>query len=73
VSDFGNDFEKQENYSLLNSKVEYRRENLTAFLTVNNVTDRKYSEYGVLGGFPVEKAFFPSPERNFVVGASVHW
>jgi len=73
VSDFGNDFENQESYSLLNSKIEYRRENLTAFLTVNNVTDRKYSEYGVLGGFPVEKAFFPSPERNFVVGASLLW
>lgn len=73
ISDFGNEFESQESYSLLNGKIEYRRTPFTAFLTVNNVTDRKYTEYGVLGGFPLEKAFFPSPERNITIGASLHW
>jgi outer membrane receptor protein involved in Fe transport len=42
-----------------------------AFLDINNLTNREYSEFGVLGGFPVEKAFYPSPKRNFLVGLSI--
>jgi len=35
------------------------------------LTDAEYSEYGVLGGFPVEEALYPSPEFNFLVGLAV--
>jgi outer membrane receptor protein involved in Fe transport len=35
---------------------------------VNNLTDRKYSEYGVIGGFVPSPFFYPSPERNWVAG-----
>jgi hypothetical protein len=30
--------------------------------------NHEYSEYGVLGGFPVERAFYPSPTFNARVG-----
>ena len=43
------------------------------FLDINNVTDKKYSEYGVLGGFPLEEAFYPSPERNVLFGVSAEF
>ena len=71
VSDFSNSFDKQSDYIVINSKFKYVWKSLTAFLDINNLTDKKYSEYGVLGGFPLEKAYYPSPGRNFLFGVSV--
>jgi iron complex outermembrane receptor protein len=71
ISDFANDFDDQEDYIVVNGKIKYTWKNLTAFLDVNNLFNKEYSEYGVLGTFPLEKAFFPSPKRNFLVGLSI--
>jgi iron complex outermembrane receptor protein len=71
VSDFEGDFSDQDDFLVINGKLKYKRKMLTAFLDINNMTNRGYSEYGVLGGFPLEKAFYPSPERNFLFGVSV--
>ncbi|MEE8328735.1 MAG: hypothetical protein V3R54_02265, partial [Thermodesulfovibrionia bacterium] len=70
ISDFENNSGKQEDYIVINCKFKYEWKSLTAFLDINNLLDKEYSEYGVLGGFPVEKAFYPSPERNFLIGLS---
>ena len=69
-SDFPNDFSKQDHYVVLNTKLKYTWKKYTAFLDINNFLDEEYSEFGVLGGFPVEPAFYPSPEINFLVGVS---
>ena len=71
VSDFTNKSGNQEDYLVVNGKIKYRWKALSAFLDINNLTNEEYSEYGVLGGFPVEKAFYPSPKRNFLMGLSV--
>ncbi len=71
ISDFENDFSNQEDYIVVNSKIKYRWKSFTAFLDINNITNEEYSEYGVKGGFPVEKAFYPSSKRNFLAGLSV--
>jgi len=73
VGDYANGFESQESFSVLNLKLEYEWRNLAAHFTVSNATDERYSEYGALGGFPVERGFFPSPERNFSAGLSLSW
>jgi iron complex outermembrane receptor protein len=73
VSDFSNDFEEQEDYIVVNGKIQYTWKTVTAFLDVNNIFDKEYSEYGVLGTFPLEKAFFPSPERNVLAGVSIEF
>ncbi len=73
VSDFANDFGKQSDYIVINSKLKYEWKSLTAFLDINNLTDKEYSEFGVIGGFPVERAFFPSPKTNFLTGLSVNF
>jgi outer membrane receptor protein involved in Fe transport len=72
-SDFTNSFENQEDYVIINSKLKYQRKNLAAFLDINNLTDKEYSEFGTLSLFdsPVQKAFYPSPEINFLFGVSV--
>jgi outer membrane receptor protein involved in Fe transport len=43
---------------------------IRAFAGVNNLTNEKYSEYAVIGGFPTQTNFYPAPERNYVVGLS---
>jgi iron complex outermembrane recepter protein len=70
VSDFSNEFDNQKGYFLLNAKLAYEWKSLKAFIDVNNLLDKEYSEYGVKGGFPVEKAFYPSPGRNVLAGLS---
>ena len=72
-SDYANTFSNQDDYIVLNAKFKYNWKNFATFLYINNITDEKYSEYGVLGGFPVEEAFYPSPERNFYFGVSVDY
>ncbi len=71
ISDFSNAFSNQKSYVVLNSKIQYQWRSLRVFLDINNFTNKEYSEYGVIGGFPIEKAFYPSPKRNFLVGLSV--
>lgn len=70
ISDFGNDFEYQDDYIVLNTKLKYNWEKMSVFLNVNNLTDEKYSEYGVLGGYPLERAYYPSPGINWFLGFS---
>lgn len=71
ISDFTNDFGSQESYLVLNSKINYHWKYLNAFLNINNLTNTKYPEFGVIGGFPIEKAFYPSPRINFLAGVTI--
>jgi iron complex outermembrane receptor protein len=67
-SDYANAFPEQDDHVVLNAKIKYNRKNFTAFLDINNLLNEEYSEYGVLSGPPIEEAFYPSPEINFLLG-----
>jgi outer membrane receptor protein involved in Fe transport len=68
-SDFANAFDDQKDYLVLNTKLKYNWKSLTAFLDINNITNKEYSEYGVLSlGGTVEEAYYPSPKINFLLG-----
>ncbi|MDP2267602.1 MAG: TonB-dependent receptor, partial [Deltaproteobacteria bacterium] len=72
ISDFSNAFSSQEEYFLVNSRIDYRWKKVKAFLGINNITNKEYAEYGVIGGYPVlEKGYYPSPDRNFIFGLSL--
>lgn len=71
ISDFSNSFSDQQSYFLMNAKLTYMWKAMKAFLDINNLTNKEYSEYGVIGGFPLEKTFYPSPGRNFLAGVSI--
>jgi outer membrane receptor protein involved in Fe transport len=71
ISDFSNESEEQEEYFVLNTKVSYKWKKLNAFINVNNILNKKYSEYGVLYGGP--RALYPSPEINFLAGVSAEF
>jgi iron complex outermembrane receptor protein len=72
ISDFANDFGDQKSYLVLNSRLKYHWKKLNAFLNLNNLTNAKYSEYGVIGGSPLEKSFYPSPRMNFLAGVTIN-
>lgn len=73
ISDFSNSFKYQEEYIVLNTKLKYRWKTAAAFLDINNLTNREYSEYGTIGGFPAERAYYPSNEINFLIGLSANF
>jgi hypothetical protein len=73
ISDFENAFPFQESYFVMNAKLKYEKNWFSVFVDLNNLTNAVYSEYGVLGGFPTEQAYYPSPEFNFLVGVAVNF
>lgn len=76
ISDFGNDFSNQSSYFIMNAKFRYQWKCFKVFVDINNLTNKEYSEYGVAAftgfpGVPTEKAFYPSPKRNFLAGVAI--
>lgn len=71
ISDFANAFSNQESYFIMNAKFRYQWKCFKAFVDINNLTNKEYAEFGVIGGVPLEQAFYPSPKRNFLAGVSI--
>lgn len=70
ISDFENEFEKLDSYFTIDLRLTYQWKMIRTFAGVNNLTNEKYSEFAVIGGFPTQTNFYPAPERNYVVGVS---
>jgi iron complex outermembrane receptor protein len=74
ISDFANAFPKMDSYLVLNAKLKYNWRNMSAYLNVNNLLDKEYSDYGVVGydsSGNLVRAYYPSPEINFLAGVSL--
>ena len=78
-SDYENSFAKLNDYTVANLAANYELNDWSITAKINNVFDRKFSEYGTLGNtgttgqgtcpaFSDCPAFTPSPERNFWIG-----
>lgn len=72
-SDYQNAFGNQDRYVVINLKLRHEQDRVNTFIEVRNLTDHEYADYGVLGGFPVERAFFPSPGINVRVGTTLEF
>jgi iron complex outermembrane receptor protein len=68
ISDQANQFDKLDKYYTIDARISQEWKWFKAFIGVNNITNREYSEYAVLGGFPTVRNFYPAPERNWVAG-----
>jgi len=68
ISDQANQLDKLDNYYTIDARLSYAFKQFKAFAGVNNLTDRKYSQYAVAGGGGTFGVFYPSPERNWVAG-----
>jgi iron complex outermembrane receptor protein len=71
--DFGGTFAEQDAYFLLNTKLAYQQGRARLFINLKNLFDEEYSEYGVLGGFPTQRAFYPSPGIHALAGVEVRF
>ncbi len=69
ISDWTNQAKRLDGYYTLDAKLSYSWKGLKAFVGVNNLTDRKYAEHGVLD-FLGRPNYYPSPERNYFGGIS---
>lgn len=73
ISDWANRVGKLDGYYTWDAKLSYTWRGLKGFVGVNNITNCKYTEYGVLSfdfmGQP-HPNYYPSPNRNFSGGVS---
>jgi iron complex outermembrane recepter protein len=69
ISDFGNKLEDQDDYIIVNAKLKYEWKKLTVYLNLNNLLNKRYSEYGVVASNG-EPSFYPSPKMNVMLGLS---
>jgi iron complex outermembrane receptor protein len=70
ISDWQNQFEKLDEYYIVDVRLSYLWRGLKAFVGVNNLTDQKYEEWGATNATGTSQVFYPSPERTFVGGIS---
>jgi len=68
INDFQNKFDDLNGYLIVNAKLKYKWRMLTAYVDVNNATNRTYTEYGILNSTLTQRAYYPSPTANFLVG-----
>jgi iron complex outermembrane receptor protein len=69
ISDWGNQIERLDGYYTVDAKLSYSWKGLTAFVGINNLFNREYSELGVIDASGIQY-FYPSPERNYLGGVS---
>lgn len=67
ISDFANVVDCQDGYFYATAKVAYMFEKGSAYITVKNLFDEEYAEYGGLN-FMGEPGIQPSPGINFLIG-----
>lgn len=70
ISDQANNLKKLDSYGTLDAKVSYMFRGIEAFVSINNLTNEKYSEYAVAGGGGTTRNFYPAPECNWWMGIS---
>jgi iron complex outermembrane receptor protein len=76
ISDFNNDYDKEDAYAVVNAKIQYTWKYLTFFADLNNIFNKEYSAFSALGynsDYDVEPGYYPSPEFNFLVGVSARF
>ncbi|MBM2805589.1 MAG: putative TonB-dependent siderophore receptor, partial [Deltaproteobacteria bacterium] len=71
LNDEPNNAKRLADYFVLNSRIAYTWKNWTAHLAINNLTDRKYSTFGVLGFS--QPSFVPAPGVNVFGGISFRY
>ena len=73
ISDFANQVEKLDWYYTIDSKLSYTWKGLKAFVGVNNLFNRKYSEWAVTNATGTTQLFYPSTVRNYLCGVSYNF
>ncbi len=70
INDFANGNE-MDNYGALNAGLRYTYRNITAYFTIENVTDEEYTTYQSSNGTTISTGENPAPPRSYLAGVSV--
>jgi iron complex outermembrane receptor protein len=70
ISDFANQVEKLDWYYTVDANLSYMWKGLKAFVGVNNLFNKKYSEWAVTNAAGTTQLFYPSTVRNYLCGVS---
>ncbi len=76
ISDLYNEFDKADDYAVVNAKIKYDWQDLLLFVNLNNLFDTTYSAYeGITYNASYEPVpgYYPSPKFNFLVGFTVRY
>ncbi len=73
INDFDNVGPTLPDYLVLDARLAYTWRMLTAFVSVDNATDRKYNDSGGSGGGFGPDRFSPAPERSWLFGGEVRF
>lgn len=65
INDQANNFSPANGYFTTDTNIFYKYKDLEATLGVNNLFDKQYSEFVVYSIIYGQKAYYPSPRRNF--------
>jgi outer membrane receptor protein involved in Fe transport len=65
INDQANVLSKLNGYATVDANISYEYKGLAAVFQVNNILNKKYSEYGACNTGTGKKTYYPSPERNF--------
>jgi iron complex outermembrane receptor protein len=72
ISDLANQFPKLESYYTIDLRISYAWKWINCFFGVNNLTNQKYSQYGLVGqypsGTPQQPLLYPAMDRNWLGG-----
>ena len=70
ISDPQHNYPRMKDYATVDIKISYKFAESSVFMGINNLFDKKYSEYGAIS-FLGERGYYPSPGRNFTTGCSL--
>ncbi len=69
INDLNNIASKLDSYWVANLKLNYKLKNDSSFyFGINNIFNKKYSEYGSYGNSSGNMALYPSPGINYYTG-----
>ncbi len=70
-NDVENNKEKLPSYLTADMKCSYTYKMITAYIGVNNIFNKEYSEYGAFGASSGNIKFYPAPERSYYGGIRI--
>jgi iron complex outermembrane receptor protein len=68
TSDVTNSFPKMGGFTVYDLSAVYTWKGFKAIGSIRNIFDKQYSEYGVVVNGTATRYFYPSPERNYLLG-----
>lgn len=73
ISDQRNQVQKLNSYATVDTRLSYKWKALTFHAGINNIFNRKYTDYGVTNSTGSAITYYPSQERRFEIGGTMEF